>query len=70
MSGRELQAEQSKLGVSPEAVAVEAGVSMSTLYKVYAGEQVRESSLAKVRNALGRMRARLVAQTGGKVAVG
>lgn len=57
MSGRDLQKEQNALGVSPEEVSAEAGVSMTTLYKIYAGdESVREKNINKVRNALARMR--------------
>jgi predicted transcriptional regulator len=57
MSGRQLQKEQNDLGLSPEAVCGEAGVSMSTLYKIYAGDPtVRTKSVKKVREALARMR--------------
>lgn len=59
MSGRELHREQNELGVSPEIVCSEAGISMSSLYKVYAGEPVRDSTVAKVRNALARIKARI-----------
>lgn len=61
MSGRELQQEQNRLGLTPESVCNEAGISMSTLYKVYAGERVRGSSELKVRGAIARLRARQAA---------
>jgi predicted transcriptional regulator len=60
MSGRELQKQQSELGVSPADVCSEAGISISSLYKVYNGEHVRPSTVAKVRNALARIRARVL----------
>jgi len=64
MSGRELQKKQSKLGIGPETVCTEAGVSMSTLYKVYGDEHVRPSSKAKVANALERLETRLRPRSG------
>jgi predicted transcriptional regulator len=64
MSGRDLQHLQSKLGIGPEAVCAEAGISMSTLYKIYNGVHVRESSKAKVVNAFERLRMRLQPKSG------
>jgi hypothetical protein len=59
MERSDLQQEQYELGVSPETVCTEAGVSMTSLYKVYAGKHVRPKTELKVKAALQRIRARL-----------
>lgn len=56
--GRELQAIQNTLEVSPESVCQEADVSMSTLYKVYSNKRVSRSSVNRVRKALTQLQER------------
>ena len=62
MSGHELRNIQNQYGIAPEAVSQEAGVSMSTLYKVYNDKHVRPATRAKVRNALARLSAKINGQ--------
>lgn len=53
VDGRKLQQIQNEeLGVSPETVAKEACVSMSTLYKVYGNKRVSANSVSRVRKAV------------------
>lgn len=52
VDGRELQAIQNELDVSPERVCQEADLSMSTLYKVYANKRVSRNSVNRVRKAI------------------
>jgi predicted transcriptional regulator len=59
MNGRKMQELQNKLGVGPELVCTEAGISMSTLYKVYNNASVRNSSRVKLQAALERLQKRL-----------
>lgn len=58
VDGRQLQAVQYELEISPEAVCFEADISMSTLYKVYADKPVSRSSVNRVRKALGALKER------------
>lgn len=51
-SGKDLRALQDELDVPPAEVAAEAGVSIGTLYNVYADKKVKPTSASRVRNAL------------------
>lgn len=58
-NGRELQATQNQLGLSPTEVCTEAGVSMTTLYAVYTNkETVSPRSVVKIKNALKRIQSK------------
>lgn len=56
VDGRELQAIQNELGISPEQVCSEADLSITTLYKVYGNKRVGRSSADRVRKALNTLR--------------
>lgn len=62
MNGDELRQIQTALGLSPESVCNEAGVSIGSLYKVYNGKHVRERTIRKVRDALARISERVQSQ--------
>lgn len=58
MSGQELKRIAASIGVTPEFVCVEAGISSETLYKVYRDERVRATTRSKVEQAILRLAAK------------
>lgn len=58
MSGQELKKLAESVGVGPIEVCHAAGISDSTLYKVYNDEHVRASTRGKVEQAIKRLAAK------------
>lgn len=58
MSGMELKELATGSGLTPIDVCHEAGISDSTLYKVYNDEHVRQSTKIKVQQAIERLAAK------------
>jgi len=63
MSGKELRQLAESVGLGPVEVCHEAGISDSTLYKIYSDIRVRATNRVKVEQAIKRLAARAVAQT-------
>jgi len=69
MSGQELKAVMDSLGLGPETVAVEAGVGIATLYRVYNEKVVSPKTRAKVVRALERLSAKQAKLAGASRAI-
>lgn len=52
MSGRELKQLAESVPLRPEEISVESGISVSTLYKVFNGDHVRETTRIRVERAI------------------